>query len=60
MTPRIPAATPSGRGRSVSCAMTSWLSSDSEAARLTTMPAAVEMIRAGIWATSPSPTVRIV
>ena len=40
--------------------MSSWLSSDSEAARLTTMPAAVEMIRAGIWATSPSPTVRMV
>ena len=30
------------------------------AARVTIMPAAVEVMRAGIWLTSPSPIVRIV
>ena len=30
---------------------------DSLPARVTMMPAAVEMIRAGIWVTRPSPTV---
>jgi hypothetical protein len=30
---------------------------DDDAARLTRIPAAVEMIRAGIWETRPSPMV---
>ena len=44
-------------GRPPSCSMSCWLRSWSADTRVTSTPAAVEMISAGICATRPSPMV---
>ncbi len=60
MAKRIPAERPMAWGWRRNWRLSSLPMLNSEAARLTMMPAAVEMMRAGIWETRASPMVRIV
>lgn len=62
MSARITRITPvvmMARGWALNCPITSMFRLPSDTERVTIMPVAVEIIREGIWDTSPSPMVRI-
>ena len=52
-----PPASSSARGWLTSCLVRSWPRFASPTERVTMMPVAIEISRAGIWETRPSPTV---